>query len=425
MKVLVVGGGGREHALAWKIAQSPRVERILCAPGNAGTSQETRCENREVSAENIPALLDLAKREKIDFTVVGPDQALADGLVDEFARAGLRIFGPTKSAARFESSKIFTKDFLKRHGIPAAESASFDDPVAAYAYAQKLSPRPLVIKADGLALGKGVVIARTGEDACRAIYRMMEAKAFGAAGERILIEEFLEGQEASVHALIDGERALLFPAAQDHKRIHDRDEGPNTGGMGTYSPPPILGPERAREVEEKILKPFLAGCRAEGIRFQGLLFPGLMITKEGLKVLEFNARFGDPETQSLMRRLDGDLLELLEATVDGKLDRVKAKFKSDSAVCVVMAAEGYPGAVRKGDAIEGLNEAAVLPGVKVFHAGTKAQDSKILTSGGRVLGVTALAPSLAQARDRAYEAVERIRWRGAQYRRDIGLKGLG
>jgi phosphoribosylamine---glycine ligase len=424
VKILVIGSGGREHALAWKLAQSPKATAILCAPGNAGTHTEPKCENRPVSAEALADLLELAKKERVDLTVVGPDNPLAMGIVDLFQKKGMRIFGPNQKAAQFEASKVFTKDFLKKHGIAAAASESFTDSVAAYDYAKKHSGKTLVIKADGLALGKGVIIARNAEDACRAIYNMMDAKLFGAAGEKILIEEFLEGEEASIHALIDGSSYKLFPAAQDHKRIGEGDTGPNTGGMGTYSPPPLMTEARMKEVEEKILRPFLEGCRAEGIEYRGTLFPGLMVTREGIKVLEFNARFGDPETQSLLLRLDSDLADLLNATVDGTLKSAEMKFQKDTAVCVVMAAEGYPGNVRKGDEIRGIGEVDGKNGVKIFHAGTKAEGKKILTSGGRVLGVTALGKDLTQARDRAYGAAAKISWPGAQFRKDIGAKGL-
>lgn len=424
MNVLVIGGGGREHALVWKLSQSRQVKKIICAPGNAGTSAEPKCENRALSAEALGDLLELAKKERVDLTVVGPDNPLAMGIVDLFQKKGMRIFGPTQKAAQFESSKVFTKNFLKKYGIPAAASETFTHSPDAYAYAQKFGGRTLVVKADGLALGKGVVIARNGEEACRAIYNMMEAKVFGVAGEKILVEEFLEGQEASIHAMIDGSSYRLFPAAQDHKRIGDGDTGPNTGGMGTYSPPPLMTEARMKEVDEKILKPFMEGCRAEGIEYRGMLFPGLMVTREGVKVLEFNARFGDPETQSLLMRMESDLFSLLNACVDGTLAGTELKFKQDAAVCVVMAAEGYPGVVRKGDEIHGIAKVDGREGVKVFHAGTKEEGGRILTAGGRVLGVTALGGDLGQARDRAYSAVSKIVWPGACYRRDIGAKGL-
>lgn len=424
MKVLVIGSGGREHALAWKLSQSAKVTTVLCAPGNAGTSKEAKCENREVAAEALPELLELARKERVDLTVVGPDNPLAMGIVDLFQKKGQRIFGPNQKAAQFEASKVFTKQFLKKYSIPAASSESFSESVAAYAYARSHSGKPLVIKADGLALGKGVIIARNAEDACRAIYNMMEAKVFGVAGEKILIEEFLEGEEASIHALVDGSSYKLFPAAQDHKRIGEGDTGPNTGGMGTYSPPPLMTEARMKEVEEKVLRPFLKGCQAEGIEYRGTLFPGLMVNRDGIKVLEFNARFGDPETQSLMMRLDSDLLDLLNAVVDGTLKNAEMNFKSEAAVCVVMAAEGYPGAVRKGDEIRGIAEVDGKNGVKVFHAGTKLDGKEILTSGGRVLGVSALGRDLRAARDQAYAAAGKITWPGAQYRKDIGAKGL-
>jgi phosphoribosylamine--glycine ligase len=418
MKVLVLGSGGREHALVWKLRQSPRVNAVFCAPGNGGIAADATCVPLKISEHD--ALVEFAKKEGIGLTVVGPDDALAAGIVDRFQAAGLRIFGPTKRAAQFESSKVFAKDFMQRHGLPCARSASFDDAGEAQRYAQRIGA-PLVVKADGLALGKGVLIARTAWEAALAIHQIMEQRAFGEAGRRVVIEEFLEGEECSIHALVDGRSYLLFPGAQDHKRALDGDAGLNTGGMGTFSPPAhLLTPELEQRVRREILDPFVAGLQQDGIDFRGMLFPGLMVTRDGPKLLEFNARFGDPETQVLLTRLDSDLLDLLEATIDQRLAEVSARWKAESAVCVVMASGGYPGSYATGQEIRGLQAVDAM----VFHAGTRREGGRIITSGGRVLGVTALGPTLAAARDRAYAAVERIHFQDAHYRRDIAARGL-
>lgn len=418
MKVLVIGSGGREHALAWKLKQSPRVTQVFCAPGNGGIAQLATCVPIKITEHD--ALLDFARQEGIDLTVVGPDDALAAGLVDHFQAAGLRIFGPTRQGAQLEASKVFAKDFMLRHGLPCAQSESFDDPAAARAYIAKIGA-PVVVKADGLALGKGVLICQTTAEADAAIVEIMERRAFGDAGKRVVIEEFLQGEECSIHALVDGQSYLLFPGAQDHKRALDGDEGLNTGGMGTFSPPShLLTPELEARVRTEILDRFIAGLAADGLDFRGMLFPGLMVTASGPKLLEFNCRFGDPETQVLLTRLESDLVDLLEATIDQHLAKTTARWSTDSAVCVVMASGGYPGKYPTGLPITGLDES----GAVVFHAGTKQSDGTFLTSGGRVLGVTALGPDLATARDRAYAAVERIHFDGAHYRRDIAAKGL-
>jgi phosphoribosylamine--glycine ligase len=420
MKILVIGGGGREHALVWKLRQSPRVTALYCAPGNAGIAQDATCVPLKISDHS--ALIAFAETEKIDLTVVGPDDALAAGLVDAFQARGLRIFGPTQAAARLESSKVFAKAFMERHGIPTARSRSFEDSAEAHRYCQQLN-YPLVVKADGLALGKGVIIAQSPWSAAMAIYEIMERRKFGEAGRRVVVEEFLEGEECSIHALVDGRSYLLFPGAQDHKRAYDQDQGPNTGGMGTFSPPDrLLTPELEKQIRHEVLDRFIAGLKADGIDYRGMLFPGLMITTDGPKVLEFNCRFGDPETQVLLTRLEGDLLPLLEATLSGQLEATQARWKPQPAVCVVMASGGYPGDYATGKTIEGLD--AVQDGVTVFHAGTRRSDGAVQTAGGRVLGVTALGEDLPAARARAYEGVDRIHFEGAQFRRDIAAKGL-
>ncbi|MDR3404526.1 MAG: phosphoribosylamine--glycine ligase [Chthoniobacter sp.] len=420
MKILVLGSGGREHALVWKLQQSPRVRALFCAPGNAGTAQLAT--NVPIKITEPQKLVEFAQREGIDLTVVGPDDALAAGIVDLFQKHGLRIFGPTQSGARLESSKVFAKEFMQRHGIPTAKSGSFSDSSEAQRFCQK-ARHPLVVKADGLALGKGVIIARNSWESGLAIHEIMDARKFGAAGNQVLIEEFLEGEECSIHALVDGKDYLLFPGAQDHKRALDGDQGPNTGGMGTFSPPArLLTPELEERVRREVLDPFIAGLQKDGLDFRGMLFPGLMVTAEGPMVLEFNCRFGDPETQVLLTRLESDLLDLLEATIDGRLAGVQANWKPEPAVCVVMASSGYPGSYATGKAITGLEQTP--EGVTVFHAGTRQENGQVVTAGGRVLGVTALAGDLAAARQRAYAAVEGIHFEGRQFRRDIAVKGL-
>jgi phosphoribosylamine--glycine ligase len=417
MNLLIVGSGGREHALAWKLSRSPRVGKIFCAPGNAGTA--ALGENVPLPPEDITGLIEFAKREGVGLTVVGPDDALAAGMVDAFEREGLRIFGPCARAAQLESSKIFAKDFMRRHGIPTAESREFSDSLEAQAWCigKKL---PLVIKADGLALGKGVVIAETPFEAARAIYRAMDLGIFGDSGRKIVIEEFLQGPECSIHALVDGAGYCLFPDARDHKRAFAGDQGPNTGGMGTISPSGTLDEKLQAEVKTQVMDRFLAGIKADGLAFRGMLFPGLIITSNGIKVLEFNCRFGDPETQVLVRRLKSDLLDLLEACVDGSLDQQQPLWDQGGAICVVLASGGYPGSYAKGKTITGLAEAGSLDDVVVFHAGTKQAGHDILTNGGRVLGVTALAPTFAAAREQAYRAAEIIHFDQMQWREDIG-----
>jgi phosphoribosylamine--glycine ligase len=419
MRILIIGSGGREHALAWKLVQSPRITKLYCAPGNAGTAMLG--ENVAIGAEDIPALAQFAKREGIDLTVVGPDDALAAGIVDVFERDGLRIFGPRAEAARLESSKIFAKDFMRRHGIPTADSREFSESLDAHAWCRS-AKYPLVVKADGLALGKGVAVAENPLQAAMAIHRAMDLGAFGDSGRKIVIEECLRGVECSIHALVDPSGYCLFPDAKDHKRAFDGDHGPNTGGMGTISPSGTLDATLTERVKVEVLDRFVAGIKADGIPFRGMLFPGLMLTESGPKVLEFNCRFGDPETQVLVRRLRSDLLDLLEACVDDAVAAQQPEWDDRAAVCVILASRGYPGAYEKGKIIEGLPEAAEIADVVVFHAGTKQDGQRILTSGGRVLGVSALGADRASARKLAYHAADTIRFDQMQRREDIGAR---
>jgi phosphoribosylamine--glycine ligase len=416
-RILVTGSGGREHALAWKLSQSPEVEKIYAAPGNAGTAPLG--ENVAIAAEDVEKLVEFAKANGIDFTIVGPDDALAAGVVDAFQKAGLKIFGPPAAAARLESSKAFAKEFMQRHGIPTADYREFTDCAEALDFCRS-AKYPLVVKADGLALGKGVIIAQNLAEAEGAVRMCLEDGAFGAAGKRIVVEEFLEGVECSIHALVDGSSYLLLPDCRDHKKAFDGNTGPNTGGMGTISPSGSVDDALRARICREVLDPFLAGIQKDGIAFRGMLFPGLMLTAEGPKVLEFNCRWGDPETQVLVRRLRSDLLPLLEATADGTLAEVRPEWDERSAVCVILASGGYPGSYEKGKVISGLEAAGELAGVVVFHAGTKAQSDQILTNGGRVLGVTALGANLTEARALAYGAADRISFEGVQRRNDIG-----
>jgi phosphoribosylamine---glycine ligase len=429
MKLLVIGSGGREHALVWKLAQSPHVTRMWGAPGNAGIAQErlvkdgapVECAN--ISAEDLPKLLAFAQEKKIELTIVGPDNPLALGIVDLFQKNGLRIWGPNRKAAQFESSKVFSQNFMEKYGIPTAKAGTFSVAGPAKAFAELLGGK-CAVKADGLALGKGVLICSGAAEANQAIDEILIGKTFGAAGANIVIQEFLEGMEISLHALCDGKTAKLFPTSQDHKRALDGDQGLNTGGMGTYSPTPFLSKVELKSVGEAILKPWLHGCAEEKIDFHGILYPGLMLTKSGPKVLEFNARFGDPETQVYLTRLENDLVELLDASVNGTLGKTELRWKAEVSVCVVMASGGYPGSYAKGKPILGLAEAAKLPDTKVFHAGTALKNGQIVTNGGRVLGVTALGKGLKEAQAAAYAGAEQIHFEGAQFRRDIAAKAL-
>jgi phosphoribosylamine---glycine ligase len=421
MKILVIGSGGREHALAWKLRQSPDAERIFCAPGNAGTAEIA--ENVAIPANDLQALVRFAKENHVDLTVVGPDDPLAAGIVDLFAAEKLRAFGPTKSAARIEASKIFAKELMRAQKIPTAEANLFSDSSEALRYCEQ-AKFPVVIKADGLALGKGVIIAGDAAIARSTIDEMMNQRRFGDAGRRIVIEELLRGTECSLHALVDGENYLLLESARDHKRALDGDQGPNTGGMGAFSPANNWNSKLQAQFEAKIMRPLLRGLLQEGIKFRGLLYPGLMITSEGPRVLEFNCRFGDPETQALLPRMKSDLLPLLEATIDGKIDTRAVEWDTRVSVTVVLASGGYPGKYETGKPISGLDDAAKLEDVQIFHAGTKCANGQVKTAGGRVLGVTALGSTIEEARERAYDAVSRIHFENCHYRRDVALSAV-
>ncbi len=425
MKVLVIGKGGREHALVWKLAQSPRVERVFCAPGNAGTAADGT--NVPVEATDLDALLRFARKEQVGLTVVGPEEPLARGIVDAFQQAGLRIFGPTREAAQVEASKVFAKQLMRHADVPTAEFRVCDHPDPARHYIETRE-FPVVVKADGLAAGKGVIVCTTTEEALAAIDRIMVREEFGlAAGRQVVIEKRLEGEEVSIMALVAGRAIVPLPPTQDHKPAGEGDTGPNTGGMGAYCPAPLATPELLQTVEESILVPTVHALKRSRKPFRGVLYAGIMVTNQGPRVLEFNARLGDPETQPLLLRLKTDLLDLLEAVVDDRLGEFgedRLEWDPRPAVCVVMASQGYPGNYAKGKVVTGLAEAAKLPGVKVFHAGTRLENGLVVTDGGRVLGVTALGDTLAEAKRNAYEAVGRIHFQGAFYRRDIADKAL-
>lgn len=421
MKVLVVGGGGREHAIVWKVAQSKKVTKIYCAPGNAGIAALAECVR--IEADKIAALADFAHNNGIDLTIVGPELPLTLGIVDEFAKRGLRIFGPSKAAAILESSKVFSKELMKKYGIPTAQSRIFNRSEDALEYLDEIG-LPVVIKADGLCAGKGVIIAQTRDAARAAVTDMLDKKVFGAAGKEIVIEEFLKGEEASILAFSDGETVRVMPASQDHKRIFDDDKGLNTGGMGAYSPVPLIKETDIPCIEREILLPTIQAMKKEGRRYVGVLYAGLMITQQGIKVLEYNVRFGDPETQVVLPRLANDLVEVIEQVIAGRLDTVKIETTKEAAVCVVAASGGYPGDYKKGLEITGLDAAGKLPGVVVFHAGTKEENGRVVTAGGRVLGVTAMRKDLPAAIRQAYEACKLINFEGIHYRNDIGKKGL-
>ncbi|WP_027897651.1 phosphoribosylamine--glycine ligase [Zestomonas thermotolerans] len=422
MNVLIIGSGGREHALAWKVAQDPRVEKVYVAPGNAGTATEEKCENVAIDVLAIDQLADFAEKN-VQLTIVGPEAPLVAGVVDRFRERGLAIFGPTAAAAQLEGSKAFTKDFLARHNIPTAQYRNFTEVEPALAYLREKGA-PIVIKADGLAAGKGVIVAMTLEEAEAAVRDMLSGNAFGDAGARVVIEDFLEGEEASFIVMVDGEHVLPMATSQDHKRVGDGDTGPNTGGMGAYSPAPVVTPEVHQRVMEQIIYPTVRGMAAEGNVYTGFLYAGLMIDKAGNpKVIEFNCRFGDPETQPIMCRLESSLVLLVEAALARALDKVEATWDPRPTVGVVLAAGGYPGDYAKGEVIEGLDEAAKLDG-KVFHAGTALKDGRIITSGGRVLCATAIGPTVSSAQQQAYRLAERIRWNGMFYRKDIGHRAI-
>src|SRR5688572_27744296 len=429
MKILVIGGGGREHALAWKLAQSRRVSEVLVAPGNAGTAAEEGCRNVGVAAGDLDGLLALAREEGVAFTVVGPEAPLVAGIVDRFREAGLRIFGPTAAAARLEGSKAFAKEFLDRHGIPTARHEVFSETEAALEYLRAHAERngeeaPIVVKADGLAAGKGVIVAAGLAEAEAAVTDMLSGYAFGEAGARVVIEEFLEGEEASFIVMVDGTTALPMATSQDHKRVGDGDTGPNTGGMGAYSPAPVVTPQVHARVMREVVNPTVDGMRKDGIPFTGFLYAGLMIDKSGApKVIEFNVRFGDPETQPVMLRLQSDLLDLVEAAIDERLHEVAAQWNPQPSLGVVMAAENYPSTPRTGDVINTI-DVPDIEGTKVFHAGTKLEGDHVVTSGGRVLCVCALGETVVDAQRRAYDAVAGISWHGEFHRHDIGWRAI-
>lgn len=424
MKILVVGQGGREHAIAWKLAQSSRVTQVFCAPGNAGTASDVK--NVDIGVTEIDRLAEFAIENEIDLTVVGPEAPLVLGIVDEFRKRDLRIFGPTAAAAQLEGSKIFCKEILRGAGVPTADSAMFDDPDAAISYLNTRVSQRCVVKADGLAAGKGVFVCEDQSESVFAVNTLLEGQEFGEAGSRILIEEMLEGQEISVFAITDGKAIIPLASSQDHKRAHDGDKGPNTGGMGAYSPTPFATDEILAEVFEKALVPTVHEMRRKKCPFTGVLYCGIMLTPQGPKVLEYNVRLGDPECQAILMRLDSDLAAMLYAAADGKLSTFPdLKWDPRPSVCVVMASEGYPASYEKGRPIRGLDQAAEVPDAKVFHAGTTEHGKTVVNDGGRVLGVTALGDTLDAAKQRAYEAVKPIRWDGAWCRKDISDKARG
>ncbi|OGB90614.1 phosphoribosylamine--glycine ligase [candidate division WOR-1 bacterium RIFCSPHIGHO2_01_FULL_53_15] len=427
MKILVVGSGGREHALVWKIAQSPKVDKIYCAPGNAGTAQ--LAENVSIKSDDIQSLLKFAREKKIDLTVVGPEAPLVAGIVNLFEKEGLRVFGPRQEGAQIEGSKVFAKQIMTKYNIPTAQSGIFTRPKEAIDYINEMGA-PIVVKADGLAAGKGVIVAKTKQEAIDAVKLIMEKMEFGSAGEKVVIEERLVGEEASIIAFTDGKSIVPLASSQDHKRVFDNDEGPNTGGMGAYSPAPVVTDRLMEQIDVEVLRPFVAGLRQEGIEYKGVLYAGIMVTKQGPKVLEFNARFGDPETQPILMRMKSDIVPIFEAVIDGKLDDREIEWDERAAVCVVLTAGGYPGKYEKGVPIRGIEKIDQLDGVVVFHAGTGCVSSAcnagpdIVTAGGRVLGVTALGDSIKFAIDKAYRAVDLIHFQGMHYRKDIGKKAL-
>lgn len=419
MKILVVGGGGREHALVWKLRQSPRVDQIYCAPGNAGISRMATCIN--IQSGDVYSLLEFAKKEVIDLTVVGPEIPLTNGIVDIFEKEGLRIFGPSRVAAEIEGSKALAKDIMAKYNIPTARYATFEEQEEAREYV-KTCGAPCVVKADGLAAGKGVIVAMDDETALAAVDIIMAQRVFGQAGDRVVIEEYLQGEEVSVLAFIEGDTIIPMIASQDHKRVGDNDAGPNTGGMGAYAPAPIYTAELAEIVERDILRPTIRAMASEGRHYRGVLYAGLMITPQGPKVLEFNARFGDPETQPVLSLLETDLVDIIEAILEGRLEQQEVKWKEGASVCVVMAAGGYAGKYMKGQEINGLD--LTRQGVEIFHAGTTTKEGKVVTDGGRVLGVTSVGRDITEAIERVYRAVEGITFEGAHYRKDIGARHL-
>ncbi|MGR5096209.1 phosphoribosylamine--glycine ligase [Vibrio maritimus] len=423
MNVLIIGAGGREHALGWKVAQNPNVETVFVAPGNAGSALEPKLENVAIDVEDIQGLVAFAKEKNIELTIVGPEAPLVIGVVDAFQEAGLAIFGPTQAAAQLEGSKAFTKDFLARHAIPTGAYANFTEIEPALAYVREQGA-PIVVKADGLAAGKGVIVAMTLEEAEDAIKDMLAGNAFGDAGSRVVIEEFLDGEEASFIVMVDGENVLPMATSQDHKRVGDKDTGPNTGGMGAYSPAPVVTQEIHNRIMEEVIYPTVRGMASEGNPYTGFLYAGLMIDKDGTpKVIEYNCRFGDPETQPIMMRMQSDMVELCQAAIDKKLDQVESKWDPRASIGIVLAAGGYPASYNKGDVISGLPTTEV-EGEKVFHAGTADKDGNVVTNGGRVLCATALGNTVSEAQARAYELTKKISWDGMFHRNDIGYRAI-
>lgn len=421
MKVLVIGGGGREHAIAWKLSQSPKVDKIYCTPGNAGIAEIAEC--IEVAADDFDALLDFVKYEWIDLTIVGPEDPLSKGIVDVFEKEDRRIVGPTRAAAQLEASKVFAKDFMRRHRIPTADYKVFTSYLHAEDYVRMMGA-PIVIKADGLAAGKGVIVASTVDEAIEALRFIMKDRAFGEAGDHVVVEQCLEGEEASFMAFTDGETIVPMVSSQDHKRIFDGDRGPNTGGMGAYSPAPIITPEFEKMIVDTIMRPVIDGLKSEGMKYKGILYAGLMIKDGKPSVLEFNCRLGDPETQPVLSRLSTDLLDICLALTDGKLSEIDVQWKPDPSVCVVLASKGYPGNYEKGEVIKGLDDVKKIEGVTVFHAGTAFKNDSIVTNGGRVLGVTAIGADIRAAQRKAYEAIDKIHFDGMHYRKDIAYRAL-
>ena len=421
IKVLIIGGGGREHALAWKVAASPQVDRIYCAPGNAGITEFAECVS--IDPSHTGALQDFAVRNKIDLTVVGPELPLTLGIVDAFEHAGLRIFGPAKNAALLEASKIFAKEIMRDCGIPTADFATFSDVERARNYVKQIHA-PVVVKADGLASGKGVFPSLTADEALEAIERIMIKKEFGSSGAALVVEDFLRGEEASFICFTDGRSVSPMPSSQDHKRVFDGDRGPNTGGMGAYSPAPVVTPEIHERVMEKVMRPMVAALKARGITYKGALYAGLMIEQGEPRVLEFNVRFGDPETQPLMLRLNTDIIDILNAVIDERLSEICVDWDPRPSVCIVMAADGYPGKYEKGRPISGLNEAAAVPDTVIFHAGTSLRNGQVVTDGGRVLGVTSRGCTITDAIQNAYTAADKIHWEGVHYRHDIAHRAI-
>ncbi len=423
MKVLVIGSGGREHALVWKLNQSPKVDRIFCAPGNAGISEIAECIS--IKADDIDSLLNFARYERIDLTVVGPEVPLTLGIVDAFKKEYLRIFGPEASGARLEGSKVFSKDIMRKYGLPTAEYKTFTSYLHAEEYV-RLKGAPLVIKADGLAAGKGVIVAESVEEATSALRLIMKEKAFGSAGDRVIVEQCLKGEEASFMFLTDGKTVVPLASSQDHKTIFDNDTGPNTGGMGAYSPAPVITKALEKEIMEVVIEPLINGLKREGINYRGVIYAGLMICDGKPYVLEFNCRFGDPEAQPVLMRLESDLFDILKAAADGKLNDVTASWTNDASVCVVLASEGYPGKYEKGRPIKGLDSFKSSKDVVVFHSGTgiKIKSGETVATGGRVLGVTALGKDIRTAKKRAYAAIDKIKFDGMQYRKDISDKAI-